>query len=79
MAEITYTEEDKQKVLEKLDQKTWKIKDLAKVLRMNKKVVQKIVMDLIEEGKAAYWSSGSTTYYATPRYIEEYERRRAEG
>jgi len=79
MAEITYTEEERQKVLDKLGQKTWKIKDLAKILKINKKVVQKIVMDLIEEGKAAYWSSGSTTYYSTPEYIEEYERRRAEG
>ncbi|RLI88064.1 MAG: sulfite reductase [Archaeoglobales archaeon] len=76
---VEYTEEDKQKVLEKLGQKTWKIKDLAKILKMDKKVVQKIILDLIEEGKAAYWSSGSTTYYSTPEYIEEYEKKRAGG
>jgi Mn-dependent DtxR family transcriptional regulator len=76
---VEYTEEDKQKVLEKLGQKTWKVKDLAKILKMDKKVVQKIVQDLIEEGVGAYWSSGSTTYVTTKEYLEEFERKRAEG
>ena len=74
-----YTEEEKQKVLEQLGKKTWKIPELAKILKMDKKVVRKIVQDLIEEGVAGYWSSGSTTYVSTKEYIEELEKRRAEG
>ncbi|AAB90817.1 MULTISPECIES: dissimilatory sulfite reductase D family protein [Archaeoglobus] len=74
-----YTEEDKQKVLAQLSKKTWKIPELAKILKMDKKVVKKIVQDLINEGVAGYWSSGSTTYVATKEYIEELEKKRAEG
>ena len=76
---VEYTEEDKKKVLEQLGKKTWKIPELAKVLRMDKKVVKKIVQDLINEGVADYWSSGSTTYVSTKEYIQDLERRRAEG
>ncbi len=76
---VEYTEEDKKKVLEQLGKKTWKIPELAKILRMDKKVVKKIVQDLIEEGVAGYWSSGSTTYVATKEYIEQLEKKRAEG
>lgn len=74
-----YMEEDKQKVLAQLSKKTWKIPELAKILKMDKKVVKKIVQDLINEGVAGYWSSGSTTYVATKEYIEELEKKRAEG
>nr|AAB17215.1 DsrD [Archaeoglobus fulgidus DSM 4304] len=74
-----YTEEDKQKVLAHVSKKTWKIPELAKILKMDKKVVKKIVQDLINEGVAGYWSSGSTTYVATKEYIEELEKKRAEG
>jgi len=74
-----YTEEEKQKVLEQLGKKTWKIPELAKVLKMDKKVVKEIVQDLINEGVAGYWSSGSSTYVATKQYIEELEKKRAEG
>ncbi len=76
---VEYTEEDKKKVLEQLGKKTWKISELAKVLRMDKKLVRKIVQDLINEGVAAYWSSGSTTYVSTKEHVEELEKRRAEG
>ncbi|WP_456330500.1 dissimilatory sulfite reductase D family protein [Archaeoglobus sp.] len=76
---VEYTEEDKQKVLEQLGKKTWKIPELAKILKMDKKVVRKIVQDLIEEGVAGYWSSGSTTYVSTKEHIEELEKKRAEG
>ncbi|MET1123782.1 MAG: dissimilatory sulfite reductase D family protein [Archaeoglobaceae archaeon] len=74
-----YTEEEKQKVLEQLGKKAWKIPELAKILKMDKKVVKKIVQDLINEGKAAYWSSGSTTYVTTKEHMEELEKKRAEG
>ncbi|WP_202320151.1 dissimilatory sulfite reductase D family protein [Archaeoglobus neptunius] len=74
-----YTEEDRKKVLEQLGKKTWKIPELAKILKMDKKVVKKIVQDLINEGVAAYWSSGSTTYVSTKEHIDELEKRRAEG
>lgn len=76
---VDYTEEDKQKILEQLGKKTWKIPELAKILKMDKKVVKKIVQDLINEGVAAYWSSGSTTYVSTKEHIEELEKKRAEG
>ncbi len=79
MAQVSYTEEDKQKVLEKLKDKTWKVRDLAKVLKMDKKVVDKIVQELIAEGKAAYWSTGSTTLVTSKEHFEELERKRAEG
>jgi predicted transcriptional regulator len=79
MQMVEYTEEDKQRVLEKLKQRTWKYPELAKILKIDKKVVTKIVQDLIEEGKATYWSSGSGTYVTTPEYLEDYEKRRAKG
>jgi len=75
---MEYTEEDKKKVLEQLGKKTWKYSELAKVLRMDKKLVTKIVQDLINEGKAAYWSSGSTTYVTSKEHLEELEKRRSE-
>ncbi len=74
-----YTEEDKQKVLEQLGKKAWKYSELAKILKMDKKTVVKIVQDLINEGKAAYWSSGSTTYVTSKEHLEEMEKKRAEG
>ncbi len=37
-----YTEEDKQKVLEQLSKKTWKIPELAKILKMDKKSSRKL-------------------------------------
>ncbi len=73
-----FTEEDKQKVLEKLKQKPWQTRDLAKVLQMKKRIVDKIVKELINEGKAGYWSSGSTTYVTTPEKVEEMEAKRKE-
>jgi len=76
---MEYTEEEKQKVLEVLGKKTWKYSELAKVLRMDKKKVVKIVQDLIEEGKAAYWSTGSTTLVTSKEHMEELERQRAGG
>ncbi len=76
---VEYTEEEKQKVLEALGKKAWKYPELAKVLRMDKKKVVKIVQDLIEEGKAAYWSTGSTTLVTSKEHMEELERKRAEG
>ncbi len=76
---MEYTEEEKQKVLEALGKKTWKYSELAKVLRMDKKKVVKIVQDLIEEGKAAYWSTGSTTLVTSKEHMEELERQRAGG
>ncbi len=78
--EITeVTEELKQKILEKLQGKTWKTKDLAKILKVKKKIVDRAVQQLIDEGKAAYWSSGSTTYVTTKEYLEEIEKKRFEG
>jgi predicted transcriptional regulator len=74
-----YTEEDKQKVLEQLGKKAWKYSELAKILKMDKKTVVKIVQDLINEGKAAYWSSGSTTYVTSKEHLEEMEKKRSEG
>ncbi|MBO8181874.1 MAG: sulfite reductase [Archaeoglobus sp.] len=71
-----YSEEDKQKVLEKLAQKPWQTRDLAKVLKMKKRDVDKIVKELINEGKADYWSSGSTTYVTTPEKVQEMEAKR---
>ena len=74
-----YTEKDKQKVLEKMKDKAWKARDLAKVLKMNKKDVDKIVQELIAEGKAAYWSSGSTTLVTSKEFLEDMEKRRSQG
>lgn len=74
-----YTEEDKQKVLEKMKDKAWKTRDLAKILKMNKKDVDKIVQELITEGKADYWSSGSTTLVTSKEFLEDMERRRSQG
>lgn len=79
MAEVTYTEEEKKKVLEQLGKKTWKIPELAKITQIDKAKVKKIVQDLIDEGIAGYWSSGSTTYVSTKQYIEELEKKRAQG
>jgi predicted transcriptional regulator len=76
---MEYTEEDKQKILEQLNKKAWKYSELAKILKMDKKLVVKIVQDLINEGKAAYWSSGSTTYVTSKEHLEEMEKKRAEG
>ncbi len=76
MAEMS-KEELKQKVLEQLAKKPWQVRDLAKVLRVKKKELDLIVQELINEGKAAYWSSGSTTYVTTKEKLEEMERKRA--
>lgn len=76
---MAYTEEDKQKVLDKMKEKAWKTKDLAKILKLNKKDVDKIVQDLIMDGKADYWSSGSTTLVTSKEYLEEMEKRRSGG
>jgi DNA-binding IclR family transcriptional regulator len=79
MTEVTYTEEEKKKILEQLGKKTWKIPELAKVTQMDKAKVKKIVQDLIDQGIAAYWSSGSSTYVATKAYVQELEKKRAQG
>jgi Mn-dependent DtxR family transcriptional regulator len=71
-----FDEETKQKVLEKLAQKPWSTRDLAKVLQMKKREVDKICKELIAEGKAAYWSSGSTAYVTTKEKAEEMEAKR---
>jgi predicted transcriptional regulator len=71
-----FDEETKQKVLERLAQKPWSTRDLAKILKMKKKEVDKICKELIAEGKAAYWSSGSTTYITTKEKLEEMEAKR---
>ena len=76
---MAYTEEDKQKVLEKMKGKAWKTRDLAKILKMNKREVDKIVQELIMEGKADYWSSGSTTLVTSKEFLEDMERRRSQG
>jgi hypothetical protein len=46
---------------------------------MDKAKVKKIVQDLIDQGIAAYWSSGSSTYVATKAYVQELEKKRAQG
>jgi len=68
MAEEMSKEELKQKVLEHLAKKPWQVRDLAKVLRVKKRDLDLIVQELINEGKAAYWSSGSTTYVTLPAW-----------
>ncbi|RLI74950.1 sulfite reductase [Archaeoglobales archaeon] len=73
-----FDEEIKQKVLEQLNKKPWKYPDLAKVLKMKKKEVVKIVQELIEEGRAAYWSTGSTVLVASKEKVEEMEKLRSE-
>jgi predicted transcriptional regulator len=77
MAEEINKEELKQKVVEYLQKKPWQVRDLAKILRVKKKELDKIVQELINEGKAAYWSSGSTTYITTPEKLKEMEEKRA--
>lgn len=79
MAEVTYTEEEKKKVLDQLSKKTWKIPELAKITQLDKAKVKKIVQDLIDQGIAGYWSAGSTAYVATKEYIQELEKKRAQG
>ncbi len=77
MAEEVSKEELKQKVIEYLQKKPWQVRDLAKVLRVKKRELDKIVQELLDEGKAAYWSSGSTTYITTPEKLKEMEEKRA--
>lgn len=77
MAEEMSKEELKQKVLEYLSKKPWQTRDLAKVLRVKKKEIDKIVLELIEEGKADYWSTGSTTYVASKEKVLEMEQKRS--
>ena len=77
MAEEINKEELKQKVVEYLQKKPWQVRDLAKILRVKKKELDKIVQELINEGKAAYWSSGSTTYVTTPEKLKEMEEKRS--
>ena len=77
MAEEINKEELQQKIVEYLQKKPWQVRDLAKILRVKKKELDKIVQELINEGKAAYWSSGSTTYITTPEKLKEMEEKRA--
>ena len=77
MAEEINKEELKQKVIEYLQKKPWQVRDLAKILRAKKKELDKVVQELINEGKAAYWSSGSTTYITTPEKLKEMEEKRS--
>ncbi|HIP63522.1 MAG TPA: sulfite reductase [Archaeoglobus profundus] len=77
MTEEISKEELKQKVLEHLSKKPWQVRDLAKVLRVKKRELDQIIQELINEGKAAYWSSGSTTYVTTPEKLEEMEKKRS--
>ncbi len=77
MAEEVNKEELKQKIIEYLQKKPWQVRDLAKILRVKKKELDKIVQELINEGKAAYWSSGSTTYITTPEKLKEMEEKRS--
>jgi predicted transcriptional regulator len=77
MAEEINKEELKQKVVEYLQKKPWQVRDLAKILRVKKRELDKIVQELINEGKAAYWSSGSTTYVTTPEKLKEMEEKRS--
>ncbi len=77
MAEEINKEELKQKLIEYLQKKPWQVRDLAKILRVKKRDLDKIVQELINEGKAAYWSSGSTTYITTPEKLKEMEEKRA--
>ena len=77
MTEEISKEELKQKVLEHLSKKPWQVRDLAKVLRVKKRELDQIIQELINEGKAAYWSSGSTTYITTPEKLEEMEKKRS--
>ncbi len=77
MAEEINKEELKQKIVEYLQKKPWQVRDLAKILRVKKRELDKIVQELVNEGKAAYWSSGSTTYITTPEKLKEMEERRS--
>lgn len=76
---VEVTPELEQKILEHLSKKPWQVRDLAKILKVKKKELDLIVQKLINEGKAAYWSSGSTTYVTTPEKLEEMERKRSKG
>jgi len=76
---VELTPELEQKILEQLAKKPWQVRDLAKILKIKKKELDQIIQKLINEGKAAYWSSGSTTYVTTPEKLEEMEKKRAEG
>lgn len=77
MAEEISKEELKQKIVEYLQKKPWQVRDLAKILRVKKRDLDKVVQELINEGKATYWSSGSTTYITTPEKLKEMEEKRA--
>ena len=77
MAEEINKEELKQKIVEYLQKKPWQVRDLAKILRVKKRELDKIVQELVNEGKAAYWSSGSTTYITTTEKLKEMEERRS--
>ena len=68
----------KQKVLETLGQKLWYSRDLAQRLGISKKDADRIISNLIAEGKAAYWSSGSTTYVTSIEKWKEVEKKRGE-
>ncbi len=76
---VEISPELEQKILEQLAKKPWQVRDLAKILKIKKKELDLIVQQLINEGKAAYWSSGSTTYVTTPEKLEEMEKGRKEG
>uniref|UniRef100_A0A7C3YCC0 Sulfite reductase n=1 Tax=Geoglobus ahangari TaxID=113653 RepID=A0A7C3YCC0_9EURY len=76
---VEVTPELEQKILEQLAKKPWQVRDLAKILKIKKKELDQIIQKLINEGKAAYWSSGSTTYVTTPEKLEEMEKKRSEG
>lgn len=73
-----YTDEEKQKVKDKLGDKAWKVKELAKVTKVDKKAVKKIIKDLEKEGFAAWWSSGSTAYITSQEHLEDMEKKRSE-
>ena len=76
---VEVTPELEQKILEQLAKKPWQVRDLAKIRKIKKKELGQIIQKLINEGKAAYWSSGSTTYVTTPEKLEEMEKKRSEG
>ena len=72
-------EETKQKMLELLAKKTWYPKDIAKKLKIPRKDASKIINELIAEGKAKYWSLGSTVKVTTPELADKLEKGRKEG
>jgi DNA-binding IclR family transcriptional regulator len=69
---------NKQKVLQALGEKLWYSRDLSKKLGIPKKEVDKMIQELIQEGKAAYWSSGSTSYVTSVDKYREVEKKREE-